>query len=514
MRRNQSLINEEVPFSEQEELVSTTDLRGIVTYANDAFCRVAGYDKDELVGKNHNLVRHPDMPKQAFKDLWDKLNQGKAWRGMVKNRCKDGRYYWVDAYVTPVYHNNDKVGYQSVRTKPQRQLVDKAEQAYRAINRDKFNAREVAINQKYLLAGAIILTVSALLFWSGGVWSGLSGLVMAAALGGVFWAEIIRSPARAASLRQDYDSISRFIYSGKGSQGVFDFHLGLGKARLRTVLGRMQDASASLAGVAQQTSTSAHTTAQGIEQQKFEVQQIATAITEMAATSQEIARNTVETSGKVKNANDLCAGAKDSVLKGKGKVSSLAEVVDRAASSANQLVEEADKVASVMGEIEAIADQTNLLALNAAIEAARAGESGRGFSVVADEVRALSTRTQTSTSNIHSSLQNMRNTLQQWVGSMEQSREQAMECVSDATESATAMEDIYRVMAEISDYSAQIATASEQQEKVCEEVSRNIGNITQVADDNTQVAQGMERSSEELRGNIDKIAAMVKTFGD
>lgn len=514
MRRNQSVINEEVQFSEQQELVSTTDLRGVVTYANDAFCRVAGYDRDELVGKNHNLVRHPDMPKQAFADLWDKLKQGQAWRGMVKNRCKDGRYYWVDAYVTPVYQNNEKVGYQSVRVKPGRELVERAEQAYRAINNGKFNASEFSVRQKYLLSGTLVVFVSAMIFWLGGLWSGLLSLALIAALAAIFWSEMLTFPERAAALKLQYDSISRFIYSGKGSSGVFDFHLGLGKARLRTVLGRMLDASGSLAGVAKQTSQSAHTTATGIEQQKFEVQQIATAITEMAATSQEIARNTAETSAKVKNANDLCAGAKESVLSSKGKVSSLAEVVDRAASSANQLVEEADKVANVMGEIEAIADQTNLLALNAAIEAARAGESGRGFSVVADEVRALSTRTQTSTSNIHTSLQNMRNTLQQWVGSMEQSREQAMACVSDATESAAAMEEIYQVMAEISDYSAQIATASEQQEKVCEEVSRNIGNITQVADDNTQVAQGMEQSSEELRASIDKIAAMVKTFGN
>ncbi len=100
-KRNQSIIDEEVKFS--EELVSTTDLRGVITYANDAFCRVAGYSYDELVGKNHNLVRHPDMPKAAFHDLWQHLKLGNSWRGAVKNRCKDGRYYWVDAFVTPIF---------------------------------------------------------------------------------------------------------------------------------------------------------------------------------------------------------------------------------------------------------------------------------------------------------------------------------------------------------------------------------------------------------------------------
>ncbi|MCT7656661.1 PAS domain-containing protein [Oceanimonas sp. NS1] len=100
-KRNQHVIDEEVSYGEREQLVSTTDKRGVITYANEVFCQVAGYTADELVGKNHNLVRHPDMPRAAFRDLWEHVQRGQAWRGAVKNRCKDGRYYWVDAYVTP-----------------------------------------------------------------------------------------------------------------------------------------------------------------------------------------------------------------------------------------------------------------------------------------------------------------------------------------------------------------------------------------------------------------------------
>jgi len=88
MRRNQSLINEEVTFEEQQELVSTTDLRGVITYANQAFCTIAGYDIAELMGKNHNIVRHPDMPKAAFKEMWETLKQGHSWRGAVKTVVK------------------------------------------------------------------------------------------------------------------------------------------------------------------------------------------------------------------------------------------------------------------------------------------------------------------------------------------------------------------------------------------------------------------------------------------
>ena len=87
------ITNVERTFTEQEQLVSTTDLNGIITYANPEFCEVAGYSLEELIGQHHNVVRHPDMPKAAFKDLWEKLKRGDSWRGMVKNRCKNGDYY-------------------------------------------------------------------------------------------------------------------------------------------------------------------------------------------------------------------------------------------------------------------------------------------------------------------------------------------------------------------------------------------------------------------------------------
>ena len=132
-RRDVHTLDSEVEFPADVQLVSTTDLRGVITYANPAFCDIAGYPVDELVGHNHNLVRHPDMPKAAFADLWARLKEGKPWRGIVKNRCKDGRYYWVDAYVTPIYEGNRISGYQSVRCKPEPQFKRIAAQTYQAL---------------------------------------------------------------------------------------------------------------------------------------------------------------------------------------------------------------------------------------------------------------------------------------------------------------------------------------------------------------------------------------------
>ena len=110
------VLNEEVKFNTDEELVSVTDTQGVVQYANDIFCRVAGYEEVELVGQPHNIVRHPDMPKQSFTDMWSKLKSKQSWRGAVKNRCKDGRCYWLDVFVTPKFDDGELTGYQSVRT--------------------------------------------------------------------------------------------------------------------------------------------------------------------------------------------------------------------------------------------------------------------------------------------------------------------------------------------------------------------------------------------------------------
>lgn len=166
-RQNQATVNAEVTFPADIELISTTDTRGVITYANTAFCQVSGYSSDELLGKNHNMVRHPDMPKAAFADLWQNLQQKKSWRGMVKNRCKDGRYYWVDAFVTPIYQQQQLVGFQSVRRAPSRSLIIRAEYCYQQIAQGKALGGW-RLNQNLRRWTAIIATlgfVAASSFW-------------------------------------------------------------------------------------------------------------------------------------------------------------------------------------------------------------------------------------------------------------------------------------------------------------------------------------------------------------
>ena len=111
-------------------IVSSTDLKGIVTYANRKFCEISGYDKEELVGSSHNIIRHPDMPHAAFKGLWDTINQGYTWEGIVKNLRKDGRYYWVHTFITPIKNANKIVGYSAARRSVGKKELEAVQSTY------------------------------------------------------------------------------------------------------------------------------------------------------------------------------------------------------------------------------------------------------------------------------------------------------------------------------------------------------------------------------------------------
>lgn len=130
MIKNLPVTDREVAMDEGVTIVTKTDLRGIITYVNPDFIRISGFSEDELLGQSHNIVRHPDMPAEAFADMWSTLKQGKPWNGIVKNRCKNGDFYWVDAYVAPIDEGGRIVGYTSMRTKPSRQQIATVERVY------------------------------------------------------------------------------------------------------------------------------------------------------------------------------------------------------------------------------------------------------------------------------------------------------------------------------------------------------------------------------------------------
>ena len=135
MKLNQPISGRERPFT-QGTIVTKTDLKGIITYANDAFVEISGFDRNELIGTNHNIVRHPDMPPTLFGDMWKTLKRDKPWQGLVKTRCKNGDHYWVSAFVVPIRQRGQTVGYMSVRTPAERSDIAQAEALHRQLGRD------------------------------------------------------------------------------------------------------------------------------------------------------------------------------------------------------------------------------------------------------------------------------------------------------------------------------------------------------------------------------------------
>ena len=173
MKINEPVTQKEVDFPKDSILVSKTDTKGIITYCNRAFIEISGFSEKELMGKNHNMVRHPDMPAAAFKDLWDTVQQDKPWTGIVKNRAKNGDHYWVKANVSPIYQNGRIVEYISVRTEPTREEINGAEALYRELNagratlapslKDKLSAVLYKLGVKTLLASTVIATIALLI---------------------------------------------------------------------------------------------------------------------------------------------------------------------------------------------------------------------------------------------------------------------------------------------------------------------------------------------------------------
>jgi PAS domain S-box-containing protein len=508
------ISNNEKTFSDSDQLVSITDLEGRITYANDEFCEVAGYSLDELTGQHHNIVRHPNMPKAAFGDLWSKLKRGDSWRGMVKNRCKNGDFYWVDAYVTPLYENNKITGYQSVRTKPSNDQKKKAQQFYDQLNSGKstqdFNANS---NLKRIIG----LTVIALAFIANSLYVGsmLSSVILLICVGLlfiIFSEELIFFPTAVAKTKSLSDSPSRLIYSGKGLLNIITYPVELYKARIKTILGRSRDSGRTLVRLSAELEKVSSEMLEGIYEENSHLAQFATAITQMSATIEEVSANTTATHDRIVSIQDECQQNIEVIEVSQKKITNLSKDVEEAANNADSLVLDVEKISTIMAEIQGIADQTNLLALNAAIEAARAGEQGRGFAVVADEVRTLASRTQGATVQIQTSVLTLQTTLKEWSEVMLASKVNAEECSDDALKIKQTMSNIVTSINDVSDMTAQVATATEQQSVVANQITESILTIDGISKNNAVLAQQVNSNGIEVNRNAALIDALSTTF--
>ena len=268
---------------------------------------------------------------------------------------------------------------------------------------------------------------------------------------------------------------------------------------------KLASASHQLAQITQQTEL-------GVEQQLAETTQVATAMEEMTATVQEVARNAVRAAEAASTADTEATAGKSIVNKAMDEINQLASEVENAANVIHELENDSNSIGEVLSVIQGIAEQTNLLALNAAIEAARAGEQGRGFAVVADEVRTLASRTQNSTLEIQQTIERLQNRAKQAVSVMDNGKKQAVSSVEQASSAGSSITTIIERIDTITDMNNQIAGAAEEQTAVAEEINRNINNISAVSDKTSIGARNTSEACNELLELADQLRATVGQF--
>ena len=281
---------------------------------------------------------------------------------------------------------------------------------------------------------------------------------------------------------------------------------------LRELISGIRDGVTQIASAAEELSAVTEQTSAGVNSQKIETDQVATAMHEMTATVQEVARNAEQASLAAADADGQARAGDKVVAEAIAQIERLAAEVARSTDAMTHLQQESNKIGSVMDVIKAVAEQTNLLALNAAIEAARAGEAGRGFAVVADEVRGLAQRTQKSTEEIEGLVAGLQNGTQQVATVMNNSRSLTDSSVELTRKAGVSLENITRTVSNIQSMNQQIAAAAEQQSAVAEEISRSIVNVRDVSEQTATASDETAKSSVELARLGSQLQQMVSHF--
>lgn len=517
MRQNLPVTSRERTFPAEQQLISSTDVRGIIQYCNDAFVDISGFTREELIGEPHNLVRHPDMPETVFAGMWEYLKAGKCWMGVVKNRCKNGDYYWVNAYVTPILQQGKVVGYESVRVKPTAEQVKRAEEVYSQMQQGK---KPVAswlsdVAKIPLAAAAVMLMTVAAASWLGQLGA---GAVAAASSAALLWLEKSGTHRAREQLKAQLSNpflcpVATKVYTGKSdSWGQLELALVTEAAHLRTVLTRLEDAALLASKESAQAHELSEATLGSISSQQQETDQTATAMNQMTHTIAEVAQNVQLTSNQAANANELTCQGRMVAQQTKEAINALARTVQAISTAVTDLATQTSSITQAAEIIQQIAEQTNLLALNAAIEAARAGDQGRGFAVVADEVRHLAQRTQESTKQIQVIINNLQSGATAAVSAANDGIHATELGVAKVQETEQMLSGIMDAVNIIAKMGHQIAVAVEEQAHVSEDINRQVSRIADLAGDSYHNSEQAAAVSSDLERNAESLYQLVERF--
>ena len=517
MRTNLPITQHEFVIPDGVTLVSTTDLTSRITYCNPNFVSVSGYSREELIGQPHNLVRHPDMPEEAFRDMWATLQRGSPWSALVKNRRKNGDHYWVLANATPMMDKGQVTGYMSVRTKPTREQIDAAESLYARMREEAASGQRTIT----LRAGQVVRKG-----WRGKLrsWTRptlgrkMAAITLALAYGvqamesltegmpeavhiGAFALTAVLSVAVAVVMKRMLAAPVEQVlgFANRMAAGDLSARLEMRRAdeigELSRALNQLnvnlmavvtdvrhevegvQVASGEIASGNQDLSARTESQASSLEQTAASMEELTSTVENSASSARQAAALAARASEVARHGND----AMGSVIHTMGDIS-----------------RSSSRIGEIIQVIEGISFQTNILALNAAVEAARAGEQGRGFAVVAGEVRSLAQRTSAAAREIKQLI--------------DDSTDQVRRGSELVNSTGHTMGEVVDAVLQVNTLIGEITSATQEQSMGLAQINQAIGQLDSVTQQNSAMVEELAAAAASLQGQSTVMKDSVRVF--
>ncbi|RTN61011.1 methyl-accepting chemotaxis protein [Enterobacter ludwigii] len=510
MRNNTPVTQNEYLLNEGSTLMSTTNTHSHITYANSAFIDASGYKEESLLGEPHNLIRHPDMPAEAFGDMWFTLQQGETWTGLVKNRRQNGDHYWVRANVTPVYQNETLTGYISVRNIPSREEIAVSEKRYEKVRNNELKHhrfykglfvrhglfsftslfKRLSTSKRIHLGIAItaLLACLQLFIFADRIVETVGLALLFIALAVYLHAQIakpvksiVQQMQRVVSGRKaDYYHFDRVDEIGLMMRMVNQSGLNLHSL--------VDDVGAQISGIStisQQVAKEGMALQTRTEETADFLQQTASAVEEIASAVQQ----TAETA---KDAILMADRTRTSAHRGEAMMKETIGMMQSVSQDNSQIVD-------IISVIDRIAFQTNILALNAAVEAARAGDAGRGFAVVAAEVRNLAQHSATAAKEIKTLIEKNVSSVNAGVEKVEQTESQLTVMIGNVMEMSSLIKEI--------------GHATQEQTQALALINASISRIGTMTQNNIGMVDNVTDAAHHLTQRTTRLQQAIAVFG-